>query len=191
MKIPPLQSTTPFAPLTAASAQLPSGSLVVQRTAPVRRSSAHQPPAVVLLPSFSVQGAGFCPEPVKRGGAIGVAQANSPRRWSKAQNMPLFCPAPTRPPPSRIGPCAKSQSGTCGRAQLSFGGTVKAPGTLSPQPTFRASYGRPRADQSILPQERSIATMALKWLAASRLVSICVDHSGAPVCLSTANTRAG
>jgi hypothetical protein len=43
---------TPLAPLTAASARLPSGSLVVQSTLPVFASSDAQPPARVVEPSF-------------------------------------------------------------------------------------------------------------------------------------------
>jgi len=47
--------TTSFVALTAPSARLPFGSLVVQITAPVRASSAAHPPALVLEPSLSVQ----------------------------------------------------------------------------------------------------------------------------------------
>src|SRR5512139_3480539 len=57
--------TTPLAPLTAASARLPSGSLVVHSTAPVLRSSAAHPPAVVVLPSFSVHTPGSWAAPLR------------------------------------------------------------------------------------------------------------------------------
>src|SRR5215510_1617273 len=127
-------NTTPFAALTAASARLPIGSLVVQRTVPVFRSRAAHPPEMVVVPSFSVQGMApvpppawavplfaaatkmrlpsvaepHCKPPVIPPGATCVLQASAPVFRLKAQNLPLFCPAPTSPPPNNMGPCAKS-----------------------------------------------------------------------------------
>src|SRR5262249_50801635 len=134
---------TPLAPLTAPSARLPCGSLVVHKTSPVFADSAAQPPAVVVVPSFNVHGNAptpppadegplfdaatkiFCPSvdephckpPVTPPGATCVDHASLPSLARNAQNMPLFCPAPTRPislgllvSENSIGPCAKSQS---------------------------------------------------------------------------------
>jgi len=49
-------NTTPFAPLTAASERLPSGSGVVQRTAPELRFNAAHPPETVVVWFFRVHG---------------------------------------------------------------------------------------------------------------------------------------
>src|SRR6516165_5373976 len=57
--------TTSFVALTAPSARLPFGSLVVQITASVRASSAAHPPALVVLPSFSCQGIAPVPPPAR------------------------------------------------------------------------------------------------------------------------------
>src|SRR5512139_1185887 len=66
-------NTTSLAALTAASERLPSGSFVVHSTAPVRRSSAAQPPAVVTLPSFSVHGIAPIPPPLVEGPLLAAA----------------------------------------------------------------------------------------------------------------------
>src|SRR5262249_33219820 len=123
-------NTTSFVALTAASERLPIGSLVVHSTAPVFRSSAAHPPETVVLPSLRVHGNAPAPPPLEGGpllatatkirlpsvaephcrppvtppGATCVSQARAPvLRWN-AQNKPLFCPAPTSPPPTSIGP---------------------------------------------------------------------------------------
>src|SRR5262245_47536723 len=127
-------NTTSLAALTAASERLPIGSLVVHNTAPFFRSSAAHPPETVVLPSFRVHGKAPAPPPAEGGpllatatkmllpsvaephcrppvtppGATWVIQDRAPVLRLKAQNRPLFCPAPTSPPPSSIGPCAKS-----------------------------------------------------------------------------------
>src|SRR5262245_21550479 len=54
-------NTTSLAAPTAASARLPTGSLVVQRSLPVCRFSAAHPPEVTKEPSFCIQG--IAPEP--------------------------------------------------------------------------------------------------------------------------------
>jgi hypothetical protein len=98
-----------------------------------------------------------CRPPVTPPGAACRAHIGLPSLARKAQNMPLFWPAPTRPtsaslPVSEnsIGPCAKSQSGPA-VAGLPLGqlsntpengkpkGPTTKPGVVRPQATFHAS----------------------------------------------------
>src|SRR5262249_39434961 len=115
------------------------------------------PPALVLVPSLSVQSTApepaparavplladatkmrfpsfadpHCIPPVMPGGTTCVFHTSSPVLRLNAQNIPLFWPAPTRPLSSNIGPCAKSKSGS---TLPGVGGTGNRGGMLNASP---------------------------------------------------------